>query len=110
MKKCLFILIIMMTLPIIASAAAIGNKYYVDRIGISPYSRTSILTGTVFGQDNTDMVAGIAVDNNYVYIAYVRKDVSSYSVIIKSFGVGLFIGFLGWGLSRVGSMYSRMTR
>lgn len=32
----------------------------------------------------------------------------SISVIVSSFGVGMFIGMLGWGLSRVGSMYSRM--
>lgn len=32
----------------------------------------------------------------------------SISVIVASFGVAVFLGMLGWGFSRVGSMYSRM--
>lgn len=32
----------------------------------------------------------------------------SISVIVGSFGVAMFLGMLGWGFSRVGSMYSRM--
>lgn len=32
------------------------------------------------------------------------------SVIVGGFGVGMFIGMLGWGLSRVGTMYTRMLR
>lgn len=30
--------------------------------------------------------------------------------IVGSFGVGLFLCFLAWGLSRTGSMYSRMMK
>jgi hypothetical protein len=37
-------------------------------------------------------------------------DPLSITVIVKSFGVGLFLCFLSWGLSRTGSMYSRMLK
>ena len=56
----------------------------------------------------------------YLYIFYCCSGICSndllgggvmvIATIVASFGVGLFIGLLSWGLSRTGSMYSRMTR
>lgn len=30
--------------------------------------------------------------------------------IVEWFGAGLFVGFLGWGLARVGALYTRFLR